>query len=125
MTGPASRCRPRRRACWPSPSGGRIDRGRTVLDLTPIDPSGSRSLLGWINPFRPELRLRDGTLEEIREKHLHHQDLVRDYGLRQVLLFYEDHLLPALKRLTPSRETWRARYEIGCRAVALRAATEP
>ncbi len=96
-----------------------------MLDLTPIDPSGSRSLFAWINPFRPELRLRDGTLEEIRETHLRHQDLVRDYGLRQVMLFYEDHLLPALKRLTPSRETWRARYEIGCRAVALRAATEP
>lgn len=96
-----------------------------MLDLKPIDPSVSRSLLARFNPFQPGLHLRDSMPEEILQKPLDHQDLLRQHGWRRVLPFYEEELFPALKRLPASREAWRVRYEIGCRAVALRAANEP
>jgi tetratricopeptide (TPR) repeat protein len=96
-----------------------------MLDLTPLDPSASRSLLGRLNPFHPGLHLPDGMPEEILQKPLDHPALLRQHGWRRVLAFYEEEFFPALKRLPAGREAWRVRYEIGCRIVALRAADEP
>jgi tetratricopeptide (TPR) repeat protein len=95
-----------------------------MLDLKPIDPTGPRAL-SWLNPFKPEPGLREGMLEEILHKPFDHQDLIRRHGWRRALVFYEEQLLPALRLRLPGREAWRAWYEVGCRAVALRAAMEP
>jgi tetratricopeptide (TPR) repeat protein len=89
--------------------------------LTFDKKSSRRSFWFFLNPFHGELKLRDGSLREIREKTARPPDLIRRHGLARVIAFYDSRLFPALKKLPADREVWRARYELGCQAVQMAA----
>jgi tetratricopeptide (TPR) repeat protein len=74
-------------------------------------------------PFQPrDLRLREGTAAEIREKDRQHLEILRRHGAGRVLAFYDQELMPAVTRLPAGVERWELWFKLGCRTVALRSA---
>lgn len=96
-------------------------------DFAVIDVASGRrpSLRRFMPDIYHELSLRTHTAEEILKKAADYQGLLRRYGWRRVMAFYEEQLLPALQTLPMTEETWRVRFEVGCLAVATQAVYAP
>ncbi len=94
------------------------------LDLPDISPAAAGWTLRQLLPdwLSSDLRLREGTADEIRARDRQHRELLRRHGLASVVAFYDEELLSAAARLPEGNERWRLWFEVGCRAVALHAA---
>jgi tetratricopeptide (TPR) repeat protein len=95
------------------------------LDLAELRPDAVRSSFWSRLPalFAPELRLRESTVETIRELDARHPEHLRRHGAEAVLRFYDRELLPAVDRLPPGPDRWRLHCQLAGRALAIAAAT--
>ena len=74
----------------------------------------------WSLWFQSRMELREFSAQEILNKVSDPNTLIQQYGLRRVISFYEESLLPTLWRLPKRKESWRAKFEVGCQLIQMR-----
>jgi tetratricopeptide (TPR) repeat protein len=77
-----------------------------------------------LNPFHGELRLHEGTLDEIVRKTADPHGLILRHGLPRTLAFYQERVEPVLARIPASPDVWQVRYETAAQVVQMLAATQ-
>ncbi|HWP43374.1 MAG TPA: tetratricopeptide repeat protein [Blastocatellia bacterium] len=80
---------------------------------------------GLMRHFSTDLHLADGSSAEIALKTADPNELVRRFGCEATLRFYEEDVMPALRKLSPDGKVWRLRYEVAFHLAQLRARQEP
>jgi len=82
-----------------------------------VSPDRGHFWSGWL---RSKMELREFSVEEILNRASDPNTLIHQHGLARVLSFYEESLMPTLRRLPKSRESWRAKFEVGCQLIQMR-----